>query len=110
MSGKDNKEKNGEHSTGATPTGRNPTSGEHAKDSDQEQAFEEPLEQGGDLAAKGGPGVQTRRCRPPKADPMVQLLQILRQQMQMHREQQQLQQQEAAEERKFRQKPQEVQQ
>ena len=50
---------------------------------------------------QGRPEVQTRRGRPPKADPMVLMLQILQQQMQMQREQQELQQQEAAQERQI---------
>ena len=41
MSGKDHKEKSGEHRTGARPIARNPTAGEHAKDADQEQACDE---------------------------------------------------------------------
>ena len=65
MASKENKEKCDEHSTGATPTARNPTSGEPAKDSEQEQAFDEPLEQGGYFGAKGGREVQTRRGLPP---------------------------------------------
>ena len=52
MSHKENKEKTSDVSTGVSTTIRNHISGEPAKDSDQEQAFEEQLEQGGELRAR----------------------------------------------------------